>query len=132
MADELLEARERAKAAWSLIQSDLVRIKEAVRTEVHQVKQLGPRAVYERNPLPFVGAAAAIGFLAGIRSGKGRASYVIPAGAGIEKPLRRKLLETGLLALASQGASMFAGSLQQRIEQRRPVEREEIPVASAA
>ena len=132
MADELLEARERAKAAWTLIQSDLARIKEAVSSEVEQVKRLGPRAVYERYPLPFVGAAAAIGLLAGIRSGQGRAPYVVPAGAVMEKPLRRKLFETALLALVSRGASMVARAYEERLEPALPSKREDVPAANAA
>ncbi len=133
MADELLEARERAKAAWTLIQSDLARIKDAVSSEVDLVKQLGPRAVYERYPLPFVGAAAAIGFLAGIRSGRGRAPYVVPAGSVMEKPLRRKLFETALLALVSQGASMLARAYEERMETAHPSRREEeVPASTAA
>src|SRR5687768_4175713 len=44
MVDELDEARERAKAAWSLVQADVVRLKEAFRSEVDHVKQLGPKS----------------------------------------------------------------------------------------
>jgi hypothetical protein len=135
MVDELDEARQRAKAAWSLIQADVVRLKEAVRTEVDQVRQLGPASIWNSYPLPILGGIAGVGLLFGVRGGRRKAAYraIVKAGTEVvsqatqtiaqqprapkpEKSLKRKLIETLVLAIASKGAQTLAEVAQSRVQ----------------
>jgi hypothetical protein len=133
MVDELDEARERAKAAWSLVQADVIRLKEAVRSEVDHVKQLGPKSIWNSYPLPVLGAIAGLGLVLGVRGGRRRAAYraIVRAGTDVvstaateiknktkprvEKTLKRKLVETLALAVASKGAQVLAQMAQEKV-----------------
>ena len=130
MVDEIAEARERTKAAWSLIQADVVRLKEAFRIEIDHVRELGPTSFFKNHPLPIVGIAAGLGLIAGVRGGRRKAAYraIVRAGSDVvatatqqmgaskpEKSLKRKLLEGLLLAVASKGAQTLAELAQSRV-----------------
>jgi len=150
MVDELEEARERAHAAWSLVEADVVRLKEALRAEVDHVRELGPRSLFDRYPLVVLGGCAGLGLILGARGGRRRAAYraIVRAGtdvvseatrtmaAGtprIEKPLARKLLEATALAVVTKGAQLLAEIAQSRVQERlavsEPRRREEPEVA---
>ncbi|HZU99347.1 MAG TPA: hypothetical protein VFF73_21750 [Planctomycetota bacterium] len=128
MVKELVEARERAQAAWSLVQADLARLKEAARAEVMLVSDMRPAALVRRHPLAFLGALAGLGFVAGVRGGRRRAAYRAIAKAGSEvvqtaigaprqeKSLRRKLGETLLLGIAAKGSELVARMVQDHVE----------------
>jgi ElaB/YqjD/DUF883 family membrane-anchored ribosome-binding protein len=132
--EELAHARLRARAAWSRVEADLARLREAVGAEVDQVKRLGPRSFFLSHPLPVVAAAAGAGFLLGMRGGRRRVAYraivhgvpellasgptAAAPGARPEKSLRRKLLETLVLAIASRGAQALAEHAEARINRR--------------
>lgn len=133
MVDELDEARQRAKAAWSLIQADVVRLKEAVRTEVDQVRQFGPASIWHSYPLPILGGIAGVGLIFGVRGGRRKAAYraIVKAGTDVvsqatqtiaarepraEKSLKRKLIETLVLAIATKGAQTLAEVAQSRVQ----------------
>jgi hypothetical protein len=128
MVKELDEARERAQAAWSLVQADLARLKEAARAEVLVISDMRPAAFVRRHPLPFLGALAGLGFVAGVRGGRRRAAYRAIAKAGTEvvqtaigaprqeKSLRRKLAETLLLGIAAKASEIVARMVQDHVD----------------
>ncbi len=136
MVDELDEARERAKAAWSLVQADVIRLKEAFRSEVDHVRQLGPSSIWKTYPLPVLGAIAGLGLVFGLRGGRRKAAYraIVRAGTDVvstaanelkstakpkpEKSLKRKLVEALVLAVGSKGAQMLAEMAQTQVQAR--------------
>lgn len=150
MVDELDEARERAKAAWLLIQADVIRLKEAVRSEVDQVKQLGPRSIWNSYPLPILGGLAGLGLLFGMRGGRRKAAYraIVRAGTDVlstasrqiavartkpEKSIKRKLIETLILAIGTKGAQVLAEMAQNKVHDRiaGPPRRDDLPALSS-
>ncbi len=148
MNDELQEHRERVDAAWKLIQADVIRVKEAFRQEIDQVRQLRPKVVFNQYPLAFAGAAAGLGFVLGFRGGRSRGTLralsrgaggevakalsdkvVAPKLMGGEKSLARRLGEVLLLAVAQRGASYFAEQAVHRFEAQQRKQEEQPHIA---
>jgi hypothetical protein len=112
MNRDLEERRQRADAAWRLIQADVVRLREAVRDEVTHLRTLGPRSVVETFPLSFAGMALGVGFALGFRGGRRGATLErilehgpIVSASPARSTLGRRIVEAIVLAAVQRGAA---------------------------